>query len=289
MKSGNDVSLVDEHDIHDTIEKEIRRNERMKEVRWPLYLFKKNENDCGYLLGTTHVGSEEMYPFPDSMQQIIMGSSLLVTEVNIEGFLFGIDPEDMLLPNEEKITDDMSEETIIKFVSVLEEVGIPLEQVERTKMSFISAMITFQNNNVYKTEYAVETMLKELAPNIPNSGLETMQQQLNMLDAVYQDMTKEQWLDGIDDTKNTEEELHNLMDAYIGGYLEIYFLEHIKNQKILSEEELLHVRNEKWISQMVIIAEEEKQPFFAVGAGHLYGVSGLLHLLEKVGYQIKAL
>ncbi len=286
MKSRNDVSLVDEHDI---IEKGKRRNVRMKKVKWPLYLFEKNETDFGYLLGTTHVGNEEMYPFSDSIEKIIMESSLLVTELNIEDFLVGIDPANMLLPNGGKITDGMSEATKEKFMSLLEKVGIPLEQVERTKMSFISVMITFQTDPLYKTEYAVETKVKELVPTIPNSGLETMQQQLTMLEAVYQDMTMDQWLDVIEDTESTGEELHNLMDAYIDGDLEKYFIDHMKKQKLLSEEELLNARNEKWIPQIVALATKEQQPFFAVGAGHLYGPSGLLHLLEKNGYQVKAL
>jgi uncharacterized protein YbaP (TraB family) len=53
------------------------------------------------------------------------------------------------------------------------------------------------------------------------------------------------------------------------------------------EETLLTERNKNWIP---LIAEEMKrQPtFFAVGAGHLAGKQGVIHLLRKSGLKVSA-
>jgi uncharacterized protein YbaP (TraB family) len=54
------------------------------------------------------------------------------------------------------------------------------------------------------------------------------------------------------------------------------------------ERELLVKRNFKWIP-VITKAIKEASSFFAVGAGHLGGETGIIHLLRKEGYQIKAI
>lgn len=51
-------------------------------------------------------------------------------------------------------------------------------------------------------------------------------------------------------------------------------------------EKLEDERNEKWIDRM---AErmDQKSIFFAVGAGHLWGEKGLIHLLKEQGYMVE--
>ena len=50
-------------------------------------------------------------------------------------------------------------------------------------------------------------------------------------------------------------------------------------------DEFLGKRNEKWISRMV--EKMDQQPvFFAVGAGHLWGDTGLISLLRNEGYTV---
>ena len=46
-------------------------------------------------------------------------------------------------------------------------------------------------------------------------------------------------------------------------------------------------RNENWAQKMPSIMAE-KSTLFAVGAGHLIGDKGLLNLLKKQGYKVKA-
>jgi uncharacterized protein YbaP (TraB family) len=54
-----------------------------------------------------------------------------------------------------------------------------------------------------------------------------------------------------------------------------------------AEEALLTNRNNNWIP---IIEKNIKEAgcFFAVGAGHLAGENGVIHLLRKAGYTVKA-
>jgi uncharacterized protein YbaP (TraB family) len=54
------------------------------------------------------------------------------------------------------------------------------------------------------------------------------------------------------------------------------------------EQELLVKRNQKWLP-VISKAINQKSSFFAVGAGHLGGETGIINLLRKEGYQLKAI
>ncbi|WP_045113007.1 TraB/GumN family protein [Microscilla marina] len=63
-------------------------------------------------------------------------------------------------------------------------------------------------------------------------------------------------------------------------------------QKTASEDELktlLVERNKKWIPKIEELLKSGKSAFIAVGAGHLPGKSGVLHLLREKGYTISPL
>ena len=47
----------------------------------------------------------------------------------------------------------------------------------------------------------------------------------------------------------------------------------------------LDERNKKWIDRMTD-KMEQKSVFFAVGAGHLWGINGVINLLRKNGYTV---
>jgi len=53
------------------------------------------------------------------------------------------------------------------------------------------------------------------------------------------------------------------------------------------EKDLLENRNRNWIPRMATIMKE-KPTFFGVGAGHLGGEKGVITLLKKQGYTVKA-
>jgi uncharacterized protein YbaP (TraB family) len=52
------------------------------------------------------------------------------------------------------------------------------------------------------------------------------------------------------------------------------------------EDKLVSGRNKNWIP-LIIEDAKKSQTFFAVGAGHLAGPEGVIHLLRKAGYKIK--
>jgi uncharacterized protein YbaP (TraB family) len=62
------------------------------------------------------------------------------------------------------------------------------------------------------------------------------------------------------------------------------FFESMEN----GEAELLTNRNKKWIPKIAAMSKQ-KSTFYAVGAAHLGGQNGVLRLLMKEGYKVKAI
>ena len=67
--------------------------------------------------------------------------------------------------------------------------------------------------------------------------------------------------------------------------------EHIINdENIITTEhrdKMLDNRNKNWIPKIIEFAKEQRV-FFGVGAGHLPGENGVINLLRKEGYTVKA-
>jgi uncharacterized protein len=121
-------------------------------------------------------------------------------------------------------------------------------------------------------------------------GLETVQDQFSAMDKMgmkkQADMMLvklvENWADG-------KQEFKQLINDYKNQDVEA-LLEDMSKSKSMDaqfEEDLLATRNQNWISSISKITKE-KPTFFAVGAGHLGGKKGVIALLKKEGFTVKA-
>jgi hypothetical protein len=118
-------------------------------------------------------------------------------------------------------------------------------------------------------------------------GLETVAEQLNAIDVEPIDsqvVALQKMVLHFDSTKATMKEM---MDMYQKKDPELLF-QYIQKQGKdgVSEKALLVDRNKKWAPKMKSIMQE-KSSFFAVGAGHLGGKTGVLALLRELGYRVE--
>ncbi|MCY7350717.1 MAG: TraB/GumN family protein [Cytophagaceae bacterium] len=121
-------------------------------------------------------------------------------------------------------------------------------------------------------------------------GLETVAEQMSIFDKIPYEKQAEALVKMIQSGDKARKEFTELV--------ELYKSQNIKKMAKISEQsdfnfegfeaDLLDNRNQHWIS---IIGREarEKSTFFAVGAAHLGGRKGVIRLLKKAGYQVKAI
>lgn len=132
---------------------------------------------------------------------------------------------------------------------------------------------------------------KAQGQNKPVIGLETYTFQVKLLTTLLDMPLHEQYIKMIESFENKEEGekiVKNLIDAYksfnlasLGEAMKASDgFENMANR-------VLDSRNENWAQKMPSIMAE-KSTLFAVGAGHLIGDKGLIQLLKKQGYKVKA-
>lgn len=122
-------------------------------------------------------------------------------------------------------------------------------------------------------------------------GLESLDAQLAALDKIPM---KEQLKGLVDMAKKPEQaknEFNNLLSAYKAHDLS-KMMNMIKTSQFAGnttefEDKLLGERNVNWIP-VIEKAAKEKPTFFAFGAGHLANDKGVVNLLRKKGYTVKA-
>ena len=132
---------------------------------------------------------------------------------------------------------------------------------------------------------------KAQGQNKPVIGLETYTFQVKLLTTLLDMPLHEQYIKMIESFENKEEGekiVKNLIDAYksfnlasLGEAMKASDgFENMANR-------VLDSRNENWAQKMPSIMSE-KSTLFAVGVGHLIGDKGLIQLLKKQGYKVKA-
>lgn len=121
-------------------------------------------------------------------------------------------------------------------------------------------------------------------------GLETVKEQFDALDKMgFQKQAEIMLVKLVDDWTESKHELKQMISDYKKQDIEALQID-MANASFTDsqfEKDLLETRNKNWIPRIEKIAKE-KSSFIAVGAGHLGGKNGVIALLKKQGYTIKA-
>lgn len=122
-------------------------------------------------------------------------------------------------------------------------------------------------------------------------GLESVEAQLAALDKIPM---KEQLQGLVDMAKKPDEakkEFNDMLTAYkahdLAKMMSMVKTSQFAGNTVEFEDKLLNERNANWIP-VIEKAAREKPTFFAFGAGHLGNEKGVVNLLRKKGYTVKA-
>jgi uncharacterized protein YbaP (TraB family) len=168
---------------------------------------------------------------------------------------------------------------------------MPLALLQKAKPYFLVALLYPRMMNC-SSPAGVEEELVKLAKEDKKEikGLETMQFQASVFDSIPYQWQAKELLKNIDSFSVNKKEFETMLQFYKNQNLDS-----IKTMLGKSEfgsekydDLLLNDRNKKWVKKLDTIMKKESV-FVAVGAGHLVGEQGLIHLLKKQGYTLKPL
>ena len=238
-----------------------------------------------YLYGTIHMICSTDYFLSEKAKKAFNSSNKLVLEVDLS------DPKEMtdmqqMAMGKEPLTKTLSPQNLLKLENILKKkTGMTIQQVDSfslfTVMSLIS-MKSFGCNDLkfYEMNF-IETAKQR---NLPISGLETVKLQMEAFGKGYSDTEMIAMLE-----ESSPEETSKLVSKYKEE--NIMAMYDITTDKRFTSEQtkkaILDNRNENWLKIMPELMKNESV-FIAVGAAHLAGESGVINLLRKAGYTVKA-
>lgn len=254
-----------------------------------------------HLLGSVHVGREDIYPLDRAIVEPFEGSDALVVEVNLQALepaaLLVLVFTRALLPEGETLRDRLSPEAWTALEQAAERMGLPLLTFLPYEPWFVAMNLLVLRNTAggFDPTLGIDMHFLELAEGrMEILELETAALQIDLFDSMPPEVQELMLLDAIDGEVQTTGDLDRLLDLWEAGDadgLERAVLdaaaadsrfEPLMRRMMIDRNHTMTVRIEE-------LAQERDSLFVVVGAGHVVGDEGIVALLERKGWTVTQL
>lgn len=244
-----------------------------------------------YLFGTMHAMEENSFFFPKRIIKLLEKSDALCLEIkNITEVR--INP-DMLIDTtlHLKAYCDSAEWSSLTKWAEEKLLMKPIQfaaNFEHAKPFMLFQFILAMNLPTNRKSHEQELEKIAALNKIQLLGLESVDEQLNIFNQIPFDDQMDMVFSELNNGQKSIQDFKELQQAYKKQALNI-LCDFASNEKLAGNTALfLDNRNKRWIPKMIDMMGEESV-FFAVGAGHLCGEYGLIALLKKEGFDLKAI
>jgi len=250
-----------------------------------------------YLYGTIHMIDNDDFFWPNGTLEAFSATERVVFEIDMDmmndmsaqfSMLMGV-----MMADGTTLGELLSEEDYAFVKKEFDELGLPMFLLERMKPMFLTIFAggdfspeQFTGGNIKSYEMEFMAMAEEQSKE--TGGLESVEFQMSIFDSIPYKAQADMLVESLRSSDNGEGQLKEMVELYKKQDLNGL------NDMLNSEGETLmeydHIilegRNRAWIPVMDEMMKE-KPTFFAVGAGHLAGETGVIHLLRAEGYQLR--
>jgi len=249
-----------------------------------------------YLYGTIHMIQADDFFLPSGTMSAIDAADQVVFEIDMNemsdmGSMMGLMSK-AFMKDGKTISDLLSAEDYKLLEEKFSKLGLPMMMLERIKPAFLTVFAYdidpsgMQNGSIKSYEMEFFDMANNA--NKPVSGLETIEFQMSVFDSIsYEDQAK-MLVDALKAGDSENDDFKVMTDMYKSQNINA-MVEMIDDDEVMGSEDsndiLLTGRNKNWIPVMSDLMKTKKV-FFAVGAAHLAGETGVIHLLRKQGYKL---
>ncbi|MBK7762448.1 MAG: TraB/GumN family protein [Bacteroidetes bacterium] len=256
----------------------------------------KDLKGASYIFGTIHAICSEDYFFTEKMTKAFNECNQLILEVNLADQNLGVEfQHNMLLPDGLTLHDFFSDENEYQLFAqrLREKAEIELETFNSFKPFVLISALALKGFTCDRTaSYEMNLIALSKDKKMLINALETVNRQIAFFDEIPREEIKEMMLSSLKSDKEMAvgdaNEAALMVDLYkqqdIAGLSKmINDSPEVKNH----QNELIYDRNRDWVSKLPEMMKKNKS-FIAVGAGHLSGDQGVLHLLKEAGYKVEA-
>ncbi|MDH5425142.1 MAG: TraB/GumN family protein [Gammaproteobacteria bacterium] len=258
-----------------------------------LWKIQKNNQPPSYLFGTIHISDSRVIQLLDVVQTALQETDVFAMEVILDQHAQIAISRASFFSDDELLEDYIDTLQLDRINQIMYQYyGINPEIVNRMKPWAVMATISSPPPESNKT--VLDIQLQSLASEYdhPVFGLETVAEQVEALSGMTR--AEQLWLlnKSVDDFEKNMGLLERMIESYLKRDLQGLIQEQAELMDDKSSiddrfmEKLLDQRNLKMAERMIAIMKN-KSVFVAIGALHLPGKKGVLHLLEKAGYQVE--
>lgn len=245
-----------------------------------------------YLFGTIHVICEQDYFWTPSMQKAFDATQQLCIEMDVSNTSLSMETAALMMDfSGGTLRDYFGNETDYNLVKkyIEDSLGQNMQMVELMKPVALYMMYSVGLiKGPCKETVSYELKLAEKSKEKSNSivGLETLAEQMEVMESIPTDSIISQMIRIAKGEKSDNEDAAALINAYKKQDLNLLNKMIVKSSSETGMDGAIMIdnRNKKWLTPMSKMMNE-KPTFFAVGAGHVYG---LLRLLRDAGYSVEA-
>ena len=252
-----------------------------------LWKIEGNNIQPSYLYGTFHLLPKADFIMAEKTKTAFKSAGQVVLELDMD------DPKmQQSIMQNALMTDGSSIDKLVSAedyatldAAVKTAVGVGIDQFKLMKPIVLTGMLLPQLMEGELASFELTFIKMAGEQEIEILGLETPEQQLAAFDKIpYEDQ-----MEDLMEMLNEKEK----MQGYFRQMLETYKAEDIVSLFNMTDENytpeeldaFLNSRNRDWIPKIGKLAKD-KSTFFAVGAGHLGGEQGVIHLLRQAGYSV---
>ena len=252
----------------------------------------KGGSQPSYLLGTVHSDDPHIMKLPKAIKHKFTQARSFSAELKMDILSMMQSQGAMMMSDGRKLSEIIGQRRFKQCVKLMAERGMPEMLVEQMKPWAVAAQLNLPKN---QSGMFLDMMLYQEASTAgkPVYGLETMEEQMGVFDGMTE---KEQIVfleESIKHVKEVPEMIRSITRLYLARDLDGLksYSDRImqRNSSQLTEifsKRLIVDRNQRMVERM-LVRLEEGNAFIAVGALHLPGEKGILHLLQNRGYRIK--
>ncbi|MBT8232997.1 MAG: TraB/GumN family protein [Saprospiraceae bacterium] len=254
-----------------------------------------------YLFGTIHMINKENFFWPAGTLAALDESEQTAFEVDLDD-MFDISAQMGLLTkafmsDNQKLSDFYSDEEYKIVKAHFKDLGLPMFFLEKIKPMFLTVFASGDldlegglggDSNVKSYEMELYELCKDSNKDV--DGLETLEFQISVFDSIPYQAQADMLLETIKSSDLGDEMFKEMINMYVSQDINKMVTSISDEESGLQgyEDLLLNQRNHNWIPIMAKKMAQAKT-FFAVGAGHLGGEEGVIHLLKKEGFTLTPL
>lgn len=264
-------------------------------------LWKVSDADSSiYLLGSFHLLQKSDYPLSPDVDRALDASEAVVFEVapedlndpGITGLMMSLATSDPASSIDRTVPPDLK----ARLDTRMRALGLPPEQMHGFEPWFVDTMVVtlLGQRSGYAPDDGLDRylMARAKAARKPTSGLETVREQLATLDGTpiqEQVASLREFVDEGDGASAKLDELHAAWRNADIPALERLTRDEMKDVTPVTYQRLNVDRNRAWVPRLEALLARGKghDVMVVVGALHLLGDDGVVHLLRAKGYRVE--